>query len=143
MCIGLPMQVLSLDAAGTALCRPREASATPRRVDLSLLDKAPEPGQWLLVHVDVALRQVPEQEAQQVTDALLAVSAAARGEPFEHLLRDLLTREPQLPAHLEGSSSGNAHLQGGTRATRLQHQQIEPAADSQQGRQGETECKAP
>jgi hydrogenase expression/formation protein HypC len=39
-------------------------------------------------------------EARQIADALLAVTAAASGQPFEHLLADLIEREPELPAHL-------------------------------------------
>ena len=38
--------------------------------------------------------------ADRLGDALRAVSAAAAGQPFEHLLADLIEREPELPEHL-------------------------------------------
>jgi hydrogenase expression/formation protein HypC len=52
------------------------------------------------VHVNVAIRALDALEARQIADALLAVTAAASGQPFEHLLADLIEREPELPAHL-------------------------------------------
>lgn len=100
MCLGVPMRVRSCDHAGSALCAPGGAGAKIRQVDTLLLDSPPRAGDWLLVHVGVAIRALPEEEAQQISDALLAVSAAAAGEPFEHLLADLIEREPQLPLHL-------------------------------------------
>lgn len=101
MCLGVPLQVRSLLSQGAALCGATDASA--RAVDTALLDSQPEVGDWLLVHVSIAIRALDAGEAQQIGDALLAVSAAAAGQPFEHLLGDLIDREPQLPAHLRES----------------------------------------
>jgi hydrogenase expression/formation protein HypC len=101
MCLGLPLQVVALDAAGNALCATGEQGAqAQRRVATTLLDEPPQPGDWLLVHVDVAVRALPPAEARQIGDALRAVDAAAAGEPWEHLLADLIEREPELPPHL-------------------------------------------
>jgi len=44
---------------------------------------------------------IDAEEARLVRDALRAVAAAAEGAPFEHLLSDLIEREPVLPAHLQ------------------------------------------
>ena len=108
MCIGIPMQVLHLEQAGVALCQARDGAPRTQSVDLSLLEQSPPPASWLLVHIDVALRVLDPEEAKHVADALLAVSAAARGEPFEHLLGDLIGREPQLPAHLRNARNPSA-----------------------------------
>ncbi len=99
MCIGLPMQVQGFQETHVALCAA-SADASPRSVNCALLDVAPAVGDWLLVHVDTAVRAIADDEAQAITDALMAVRAAAAGEPFEHLLGDLVNREPELPSHL-------------------------------------------
>lgn len=100
MCIGVPMQVRSVPVAGTAVCAVDQEESAVRTVDTLLLDRPARPGDWLLVHVGVAVRALDTEEAWQIADALRAVTAAAAGEPFEHLLADLIDREPQLPAHL-------------------------------------------
>ena len=97
MCLGVPLQVDHIDEAGAALCRDGE---TLRRVEASLLDAKPVAGDWLLVHVDIAIRTLDAAEARQIADALSAVTAAAAGQPFEHLIADLVDREPELPPHL-------------------------------------------
>lgn len=96
MCLGVPLQVATV-APGVAVCGegPQE-----RRVSTLLLDAPPAVGDWLLVHIETAIRVIDAEEAALIRDALLAVSAAAEGAPFEHLLSDLIDREPELPPHL-------------------------------------------
>lgn len=122
MCLGVPLQVESLDASGQALCRVGDvdsgatfAATTQketapsgeglRAVDTLLLDAPPKPGDWLLVHVSVAIRALEPLEAMQIRDALAAVTAAATGQAYEHLIADLVDREPQLPPHLRTTES--------------------------------------
>jgi hydrogenase expression/formation protein HypC len=100
MCLGVPLQVTSIETSGAALCGTADNGAQLRAVDVSLLDAPPIPGDWLLVHVNLAIRALDAGEARQISDALQAVSAAAAGQPFEHLLADLIDREPELPEHL-------------------------------------------
>lgn len=100
MCLGVPLKVSRRLSADTVLCTGGN-TGLERRVLVSLLDAPPDPGDWLLVHVDVAIRPLAAAEAQQIGRALEAVDAAARGRPFEHLLADLIDREPALPAHLQ------------------------------------------
>jgi hydrogenase expression/formation protein HypC len=95
MCLGVPMQVVAA-GDGWAECRNGEAL---RRVDTLLLDPV-APGDWVLVHVASAVRAIDAAEAASIRGALLAVERAASGQPFEHLLADLIDREPQLPPHL-------------------------------------------
>lgn len=102
MCLGVPLQVQALLASGAALCTA--AGEPSRAVDTSLLDGLPRVGDWLLVHVNIAVRALSALEARQISDALLAVEAAAAGQPFEHLLADLIEREPQLPDHLRAQT---------------------------------------
>ena len=107
MCLGVPMQVQSVLPSGAALCQSSGGDRSDLTVEASLLDAPPAPGDWLLVHVDVAIRTLDALEAKQIGDALRAVAAAAAGEPFEHLLADLIDREPQLPPHLRQQHRGD------------------------------------
>ena len=104
------MQVQSLLPSGAALCKPAGGDRAALTVESSLLDAAPAPGDWLLVHIDVAIRTLEPLEAQQIGDALKAVAAAAAGQPFEHLLADLIEREPQLPQHLREQHRAEQHF---------------------------------
>ena len=104
MCLGVPLQLKSFQAPGLALCAPADQPGELRPVETALLEQIPRPGDWLLVHVNVAIRALAPEEAGQISDALLAVSAAAAGLPFEHLLADLINREPELPPHLAAPS---------------------------------------
>lgn len=104
MCIGTPMRVTEILASGAVHCRPYGDDQPLHLVEASLLDRTPMVDDWLLVHVDVAIRPLDPVEARQIGDALQAVAAAAAGLPFEHLLADLIDREPQLPPHLRETS---------------------------------------
>jgi hydrogenase expression/formation protein HypC len=99
------MQVESVASASAVLCA-EHGSAARRPVDVSLLEGTPAPGDWLLVHVGIGIRALEAAEAQQIADALRAVDAAARGQPFEHLIADLIDREPELPPHLRAGAGG-------------------------------------
>ncbi len=94
--------------SGVAMCADPAEPATARSVETLVLDAAPAPGDWLLVHVDMAVRPISALEARRIADALQAVSAAAAGAPFEHLLADLIDREPQLPPHLRAAQPAEA-----------------------------------
>ena len=112
MCLGLPMQVRAADIPGAVQCASRDQAGILRRVNTALLDASPTPGDWLLVHVDVAIRSLSEEEADLIGNALAAVTAAADGKPFEHLIADLVDREPQLPEHLRPATDDKVQTHG-------------------------------
>lgn len=101
MCVGVPMLVISV-GEGTALCRVDDEI---RPISTLLLGGSCREGDHVLVHAGTAMRVVDALEAQQISDALRAVVAAAEGRDFEHLLADLIDREPELPEHLRPGSS--------------------------------------
>ncbi|MDX9767576.1 MAG: HypC/HybG/HupF family hydrogenase formation chaperone [Ectothiorhodospiraceae bacterium] len=107
MCIGIPMQVQTVDGL-IAHCRRRDDApqAASETVDLSLVG-AVEPGDWLLVHLGSARERLTAEAAAQVGDALLALEAALRGESVDHLFADLIDREPELPAFLRVAAPAN------------------------------------
>ena len=97
MCIGIPMQVIAVEN-GYAIC---DAGGEERRVN-TLFVGDPSPGAWLLVILDTARQLLSEREAMQIRDALSALDSLMQGESnVDHLLSDLVEREPQLPDHLK------------------------------------------
>jgi len=66
------MQVQSVPSWGIALCRASTDGAEPQRIETSLLQHAPHVGDWVLVHVNIALRALEAGEARQISDAVLA-----------------------------------------------------------------------
>ncbi len=104
MCMGIPLRVLAVGSDGRARCADSAGKPVGTQVDTALLDSVPAPGSWILTHIDVAIRSLEEDEALQIADALEALQRAARGEDFEHLISDLIDREPELPPHLREAS---------------------------------------
>ncbi len=96
MCFGIPMQITESDGIVAAA----KAGDMVRRIDLALIGPQPV-GTHVLVYINSAVRTLDAVEAAQITDAISAVSAAADGAPFEHLIADLVDRDPELPAHLK------------------------------------------
>lgn len=100
MCIGVPMKVVSC-SGGTALAVGR---GEHERLDAMLIDDL-RPGDWVLAFRGAAVRTMSDAEAAQTNaalDALAAVLAGAGGASVEAHFRDLIDREPRLPAHLQG-----------------------------------------
>lgn len=109
------MIVVSVDG-GSALCRGLggDHAVGPCHIDLALIGDI-APGQAILAHVGTAVRVLEMTEAQAIADAIEAVALASRGEPFDHLLADLIGREPELPPHLRARQAhqdalGDAHV---------------------------------
>jgi len=102
MCIGTPMKIVSC-ADGIALAVGRGEQA---RLNV-LMVGSPAPGSWVLAFRGTALRVMSDDDAAQTNaalDALAAVLAGASTDVDVHF-RDLIHREPQLPAHLRGRPS--------------------------------------
>lgn len=100
MCFGVPMIVHESDGL-SARC---EGSGRNEQVNLALTGPV-GPGTHILVHLGSAIRILDPQEAALIGDAIRAVDAAAHGEPFDHLIADLIDREPELPPHLAASTT--------------------------------------
>lgn len=100
MCIGTPVQLLTSGGySATAL-------GTDGVRDLSLLLTGPLPaGAWVLAQGDLAIREITEDDADLIEQALAACLAAERGERWEDGFADLINREPELPAHLRATAA--------------------------------------
>ena len=77
MCMAIPGKVLEIVDEQRRLARV-EVAGVDRRVNLSLLDDAdqPEPGDWVLVHVGLALSRISETEAIEQLGILNEISGA-------------------------------------------------------------------
>jgi hydrogenase expression/formation protein HypC len=71
-----------------------------RELDTLLIERPLVPGDYVLSHGDRAVRLLDAAEAEAIGSALKAVLYAAEGRNFEHLIADLIDREPPLPPHL-------------------------------------------
>lgn len=79
MCIGIPMQVLSLEP-GHALCT---GMGEHRRVRTALVGPV-QVGDWLLVFLDDAREKIDAERATEVQQALTLVAGALHGHDPAH-----------------------------------------------------------
>jgi hydrogenase expression/formation protein HypC len=98
MCIGIPMRVV----AGNEFVAQCERHGEVTSVSLMLVGPQP-PGTHLLTHLGSAIRVLDAEEARAIDDALAGLAEAVEGRAFDNLFSDLLSREPELPAHLRDS----------------------------------------
>jgi hydrogenase expression/formation protein HypC len=97
MCIGVPLQVLAVEA-GAALCAAR---GRRERIDMALVGEQP-PGAWILAYQGSAVRTMTPEEAAQTQAALDALAAVLAGDAsVDAYFADLVEREPELPDHLK------------------------------------------
>ena len=75
MCLGIPAQLVAGETGHEDLVMAT-VGGVPRPVNIGLLDKRPEPGEWILVHMGFALNTMTEAEAQDALEALGAERAA-------------------------------------------------------------------
>ena len=99
MCIGTPMRIVSV-GHGVAVA---EGCGQTERLNMLMVGELP-PGTWVLAFQGSALRMISAEEAAQTDAALDALAAVlAGGSDTDAHFRDLVDREPQLPAHLQGA----------------------------------------
>jgi hydrogenase expression/formation protein HypC len=102
MCIGTPMKIVSC-AHGVALA---EGRGQTERLNMLMVGELPL-GSWVLAFQGAALRPLTADEAAQTDAALDALAAVLAGdEGTDAHFRDLIDREPQLPAHLQARPQG-------------------------------------
>jgi hydrogenase expression/formation protein HypC len=75
MCLGIPAQLIAGETGHEDLAMAT-VGGVARPVNIGLLDKRPEPGEWILVHMGFALNLMTEAEAQDALEALGAERAA-------------------------------------------------------------------
>ncbi|HWC36233.1 MAG TPA: HypC/HybG/HupF family hydrogenase formation chaperone [Mycobacteriales bacterium] len=76
MCLGIPGEVVELDALCSDLARV-DVAGVRRMVNIGLLeDESVVPGDWVLIHVGFALSKIDPEEAQAAMDFLVGIGQA-------------------------------------------------------------------
>lgn len=98
MCVGIPMQVLSIDGIAGHVTNGKHHEV----IDLSLTPDA-QTGDWLLTFLGAAREVLSESEAQKITAALGGLQSLMRGGDLGDAFADLEETGPRLPAHLQAA----------------------------------------
>jgi hydrogenase expression/formation protein HypC len=77
MCLGVPGQILAVDASPLRMGRVAFGSAV-KEVSLACVPEA-GPGAWVVVHAGLALDQLDEAEAQAMLEGLAQLDAGGDG----------------------------------------------------------------
>ncbi|MCP1198369.1 HypC/HybG/HupF family hydrogenase formation chaperone [Notoacmeibacter sp. MSK16QG-6] len=100
MCIGVPMQVISVEGVAAKALERGEL----RLIDMSLVG-AVEPGTWVLTFLGAAREIISADSAEKITAALEGLRAIMAGGDAGNAFADLDNAAPQLPPHLEAAVS--------------------------------------
>lgn len=98
MCLGQPMQVVSLEGED-AICLEGEHRHT---IDVRLVTPVAV-GDWVLTFLGAARAKLTETEAHDMTQALKGVAAAMTGADTSPFFADIIAREPELPPHMQAA----------------------------------------
>lgn len=110
MCIGMPLQVLTVADGPQAWCvDPQGGAEQGEWLDMSLVGAQP-PGTWVLAFQGAARHVMDAESAAQARAGRQALAAAMRGDAgsgaeIDALFADLVGRTPELPLHLRSSST--------------------------------------
>ncbi|MDL2317332.1 HypC/HybG/HupF family hydrogenase formation chaperone [Desulfovibrio sp. OttesenSCG-928-A18] len=81
MCIAVPMRVEEVSEDGIARCRVGEGE-TFVTASVALLEEAPAPGDYVIVHAGFALRRLEPSDAEETLRLLREMLACARPEDW-------------------------------------------------------------
>ena len=98
MCLGIPMQVLSVDGIA-ATCADGEDRV---RIDISLTGPV-APGTWVLTFLGAAREIIDPARADEILRALGGLRSLMEGGDLGDAFADLEARAPSLPPHLEAA----------------------------------------
>lgn len=98
MCVGVPMQILSVDGIAAQASDGRETHL----IDLSLVDGA-VPGAWVLTFLGAAREVISADEAAKISAALDGLRALMSGGDLGDAFADLENTTPTLPPHLQAA----------------------------------------
>ena len=70
MCLGIPGRVVEMVPGFGDQLALVEVEGVARRVNIGLLDAAPDPGQWVLIHMGMAVELTDPAGAQEAMSGL-------------------------------------------------------------------------
>jgi hydrogenase expression/formation protein HypC len=80
MCLGIPGRVVEMVPGYGDQLALVEVEGVARRVNIGLLDEAPQPGQWVLIHMGMAVELTDPEGAEQAMSGL-ELMGRTRDEP--------------------------------------------------------------
>jgi hydrogenase assembly chaperone HypC/HupF len=80
MCLGIPGQVVEMVPGYGDQLALVEVEGVARRVNIGLLDAAPEPGQWVLIHMGFAV-ELTDADGADAAMSGLELMGRPRDEP--------------------------------------------------------------
>ena len=98
MCLGVPMQIVSVDGIAAHATDGNEIAV----IDLSLTGPV-SPGQWVLTFLGAAREIIDATQAAQITEALNGLRSLMAGGDLGDAFADLEANGPQLPPHLQAA----------------------------------------
>ena len=103
MCVGVPMQITSIDGIAANTTNGKHVEL----IDLSLTPDA-EVGDWLLTFLGASREIITADEARKISAALDGLRAVMQGGEVGDAFADIETRGPQLPPHLQAAFDAGA-----------------------------------
>lgn len=76
MCLGIPGQVIEMIAGYGGQLALVDVHGAPRQVNIGMLDDPPGPGQWVLIHMGLAVDRLSPEAARE---ALRGLELMGRG----------------------------------------------------------------
>jgi len=70
MCLGIPSQILEIVEASADQLAIVEVEGTRRTINIGMLEVAPTVGDWVLVHMGIALEVIDEARAEELASGL-------------------------------------------------------------------------
>ncbi len=70
MCLGIPGQVVEIIDGFNDQLALVDVEGAHRRVNIGMLDQAPSPGGWILIHMGFALERIDEAKAEEAMSGL-------------------------------------------------------------------------
>lgn len=98
MCVGIPMQILSVEGLAAQATDGRSETL----IDLSLTGPL-APGTWVLTFLGAARDVLDPDEAAKITAAVQGLERLMHGGALGDAFPDLEDRTPQLPPHLSAA----------------------------------------
>jgi len=82
MCLGIPGQVVEQDAGRPHVARV-DVQGVVRDIGLGILDgPAPQPGDWVVIHMGFAMQRMTEVEARDALDVLSSLGQDAENDAW-------------------------------------------------------------
>jgi hydrogenase expression/formation protein HypC len=98
MCVGIPMQILSV----TGIAAQATDGRDEHLIDMSLVDTA-VPGDWVLTFLGTARELITADEAGKIAAALDGLRSLMEGGDLGDAFADLEHSTPTLPPHLQAA----------------------------------------